>query len=194
VQNGQLRERKREATRNALQEAAVRLFSEKGFAATSVDEIAAAADVSRSTFFRYFGSKEAVVFSAPDEAGERFLACIEARPAEEGPLRAVEEAFVEISRDAESQRRFAINREGLLASEPGLKAREAESTIMWTGRIAEALAHRDGESSPQTRHRVAAAICIALSRELGEEWLESGEDIERLIRGRFEILRQLARH
>jgi AcrR family transcriptional regulator len=190
-----LRERKKTATREALQEAAVRLFAEKGYAATSVDEIAAAADVSRSTFFRYFGSKEAVVFSAPDEMGERFLACIEARPAAEGPLKAVEEALVESGRDSDSeaQRTLAIHREGLLGSEPGLKAREAEIMIMWIGRIADALARRDGASTPQTQHRLAASICVAMGREMGEEWLESGQDLESLIRGRFDLLRRLTR-
>jgi AcrR family transcriptional regulator len=188
-----LRERKRAATREALHEAAVRLFSEKGYGETSVDEIAAAANVSRSTFFRYFGSKEAVVFSVPDEMGERFLDRIEERPPEEGALKAVEEALVAMGaqHDFEAMRSVAIDREGLLGTEPALKARQAELTVVWTNRIAETLAKRENASSPSARHRLAAAICVAMSREMGEEWLESGEDPEALARGRFDILREL---
>jgi AcrR family transcriptional regulator len=56
-----LRERKKERTRAELQRHALRLFRDHGYAATTVDDIAAAAEVSRSTFFRYFGTKEDVV-------------------------------------------------------------------------------------------------------------------------------------
>jgi AcrR family transcriptional regulator len=188
-----LRERKKLATREALHEAAVRLFVQNGYAATSVDEIAAAANVSRSTFFRYFGSKEAVVFAVPDDFGERYLELVMARPAEEGPLRAVEEALVQMASegDSESQRSIAIHREGLLESEPDLKARQAEMTVAWTTRLAGCLAERDGAGDPDASHRLAAAICVAMSREMGEEWLESGADPEQLVRGRFDLLRSL---
>jgi AcrR family transcriptional regulator len=194
VQKGSdLRERKKMATREALHEAAVKLFAQKGYGNTSVDEIAAAADVSRSTFFRYFGSKEAVVFSMPDDAGERYLELLAARPADEGPLKAVEEALVQLSTegDTESQRSVAIDREELLESEPDLKARQAELTDAWTARLAQGLADREGVDEPEARHRLVAAICVAMSQEMGEEWLESGIEPERLVRGRFDILRDL---
>ena len=70
-----LRERKKRATRLAIRDAAMRLFGEQGFAGTTIDQIAEAADVSRATVFTYFPTKEEIVFGdgslAIDELGRR---------------------------------------------------------------------------------------------------------------------------
>ncbi|WP_326636589.1 TetR family transcriptional regulator [Streptosporangium sp. NBC_01755] len=87
-----LRERKKQKTRLALIDAALSLFLEQGYEATTVDQIAAAVDVSPRTFFRYFATKEAVALSLPADGQEIVLAELTARPDDESPFTALSHA------------------------------------------------------------------------------------------------------
>jgi len=78
-----LRERKKLATWRAIQSAAVRLFEEQGYEATTVEQIAAAADVSRATFFNYFASKDAAVLDQDPAERLNWQALMDERPADE---------------------------------------------------------------------------------------------------------------
>src|SRR5882757_3838028 len=82
-----LRERKKIQTRQAIRSAAYRLFTEQGYDATPVDRIAAAADVSPSTVFRYFPTKEDIVLT--DEYDDEMAQDLRNRPADEPPLLSV---------------------------------------------------------------------------------------------------------
>src|SRR5271154_4796427 len=84
--SGGLRERKKARTRAAIREHALRLFREQGYDATTVDQIADAADVSPSTFFRYFPTKEDVVLQ--DDVDVLALGAFEAQPAGLTPVAA----------------------------------------------------------------------------------------------------------
>jgi AcrR family transcriptional regulator len=85
-----LRERKKARTRAAIREHAVRLFREQGYVATTVEQIAAAADVSPATFFRYFPTKEDVVLQ--DDMDILTMEALEAQPPELSPIAAVRAA------------------------------------------------------------------------------------------------------
>src|SRR5512147_435167 len=76
-----LRQRKRARTRAALIASALELFARQGYEATTIDEIAAAADVSPRTYFRYFATKEEVALG--EDVGHEIIGLIAARPAEE---------------------------------------------------------------------------------------------------------------
>jgi AcrR family transcriptional regulator len=74
------RERKKAATRQALADTALELFLERGFDQVSVREIAEAADVSTTTLFKHFPSKEALVFDDEDDHETALVACVRDRP------------------------------------------------------------------------------------------------------------------
>ena len=75
-----LRERKKAATRKAIHDGAIRLFGEQGFAGTTIDQIAVAADVSRATVFHYFPTKESIVFGDAPQAIAALAALLEDAP------------------------------------------------------------------------------------------------------------------
>jgi AcrR family transcriptional regulator len=95
------RERKKQRTREALVGAAFRLFLEKGFEATTVEEIADAVDVSSRTFFRYFASKEDVVLTFQDEQFATMLEVFASRPRNEPVMTALRHASVAVIRACE---------------------------------------------------------------------------------------------
>src|SRR5260370_6249464 len=92
-----LAERKRRAIRGELSEVALGLLTDRKFESLTIDVIAAAAGVSRRTFFRYFTSKEDVVFAFLDQWAVRLAADIVARPAHEDPVAAVQNSFRQLT-------------------------------------------------------------------------------------------------
>ncbi|CNE81636.1 TetR family transcriptional regulator [Mycobacterium tuberculosis] len=96
------RERKKQRTREALIDAAFTLFAEKGFDATTVEEIADAVDVSSRTFFRYFASKEDVALTFQEDQVRAVTAVLAARPADEPIMTALRRTVVEIARACEA--------------------------------------------------------------------------------------------
>jgi len=92
---GGLRERKKLRTRRTIVDAAHALFTDHGYDATTIEAIAAGADVSVRTFFRYFATKEEVALAPLDEVGELALAALERRPGDEPPLAALRAASLD---------------------------------------------------------------------------------------------------
>src|SRR5436309_4426840 len=88
-----LRERKKQKTRAQLTDAAFRLFGERGFDGTTIEDIVEQVEVSPRTFFRYFDSKEDVVIGFFDDMGLELRDMLDAQPAEEPPFTAVRDAL-----------------------------------------------------------------------------------------------------
>ena len=157
-----LRERKKEKTRLALETAALALFAEKGFDGTTVDEIAEACDVSQRTFFRYYSTKEDVLFADGDERLESVLAEIAARPAGEQPIRTVQAAFLTLVEEYAHDRERLILRSKIFDGSSGLRSHKFEQQQNWEAEITAALVARDLQatrrdadpSAPRDRRRV----------------------------------------
>src|ERR1700733_13760416 len=118
--------RKKERTRRQLAEAAGELFSERGYAATTIDDIAAAVDVSPRTFFRYFPTKEDLVVALGATSLDLFLDALRSRPLDESlqvaVAAAVEQSLAPGWEETERVRSFLT----LLRETPALRARWLE--------------------------------------------------------------------
>ena len=167
-----LRELKKRRTRAAIQEHALRLFEAQGYDATTVEQIAAAAEVSPATFFRYFKTKEDVVIE--DDYDPLLAAALEKAPADLPPLRAIRyalrEAFTQITPEEMEQ---VLSRTKLIMSVPALRARSLENLLATIDAVAPPLAARLGrpESDRTVRVLVGAAVGAWLTVIL--EWLAS---------------------
>lgn len=189
-----LRDDKKARTREALRAAAFRLFRAQGFDATTVDQIAVEAGVSRTTFFRYFATKEAVVFERGREIGEVFRRRVAERPRHENPLEAFEGALLALARDARGMdlAKESLEREELFDRNPSLRKRQAEHREEQIALVAQALADRDGRPV-DTEHKLAAMLGVVVSDSVREQWHESRAeaDPETLLREHFATLRAL---
>jgi AcrR family transcriptional regulator len=120
------RDQHREKTRRALIAAATALFRAHGYEKTTVDQIATAAAVSRRTFFRYFPTKDAVVFPHADERLAHFKALLEPRVGET-PLEAVRRACIATGRSFAADRDELVRQQRLIESHPILQAHERDA-------------------------------------------------------------------
>ncbi|MFI5054012.1 MAG: TetR family transcriptional regulator, partial [Acidimicrobiia bacterium] len=120
-----LRERKKAQTRQALQDAAMGLFVQQGFEGTTVEEIAEACDVSPRTFFRYFPTKEEVLFGDSQERCASLLAVLAAEPPELPPLVALQGALRAIALDYRDERALLLARAEIVQGSPNLRAYKA---------------------------------------------------------------------
>lgn len=172
-----IHERKRQAVRSYLSEVALRLLTDRDFDSVTVDEIAAAAGVSRRSFFRYFASKEDVVLQFLDQMAERLRDAVLARPAQESPLVAVHAALRPqvAAYVADADRTLAVVR--LLQRSPSLRARELESRQRMRELVAEAIGRRLGvDHRTDLRPRLLAGIALVPFDVAITTWVESRAD------------------
>jgi AcrR family transcriptional regulator len=150
-----LRERKKAKTRALIQEQAMRLFNEQGYQATTVEQIAEAAEVSPSTFFRYFGSKEDVV--AYDAWDPLVLEAWRASARELGPIGAIRSAMTTVFGSmTPEQKTEMMSRGRLLYLEPDLRAAAISELIRSTQMIIDELAVMVGRPADDFELRVFA--------------------------------------
>jgi AcrR family transcriptional regulator len=153
-----LRERKKLKTRAAIQREAMRLFLDRGFSATTIEDIAEAVEISPSTFFNYFESKEDVVFA--DELDPLILAAFDAQPAENNPVHRLRMAMRAVfGHLTPEQDKMMRERMQLMASTPELRGAMLSQFADIVDQIAHLLAPRVGRKRDDFAvHNLAGAV------------------------------------
>ncbi|MFD7666982.1 TetR/AcrR family transcriptional regulator [Streptomyces sp. NPDC059788] len=184
-----LRERKKIQTRQAIRRAAYRLFAEQGYDATPVDRIAEAADVSPSTVFRYFPTKEDIVLT--DEYDLCLEAGLRARPADEPMVESMRHATVEaLRRMTDEERAELVQRTRLVRDVPAIRGRTVENTARDSAMISAVLAERTGRSPEDLEIRVIATAIMAALQEAMLRWVTDGrqDSLEALVGRAMDVL------
>ena len=172
-----LRERRKRLTAAELEAAAYRLFGERGFEAVTVDDIAAEADVSRRTFFRYFASKEDVLLADHFVQLARLRDALAARPADEPVVTALRHALLSLTSDFEQRKEMVVLRARLMRETPSLQARSLVHQKLWEDAMQEMVAERLGvDPTTDLRPGVVAAATLAAMRVAFTNWLTAGCD------------------
>jgi AcrR family transcriptional regulator len=194
-----LRERKKQRTREALARAAIALFVEKGYDATTVDEIAAAVDVSQRTFFRYFAGKEEAALAVEDSVEAHFLDALAARPPEEPPFEALRNALADawdgINADVIELVPPSVHMRmhRLIESTPQLLAAQMRRSAVMEERVTAEIARREGvDPVSDPRPRIVVAALNSVMRSASRVW-STGDDLSvesmrRLCQDHFDLL------
>ena len=169
-----LRERKKQATREALRLAALRLAVEKGWDQVRVEDIAAEAGVSTRTFNNYFASKDEAFLATAYDRGARMQAALAARPAEEplwpAVINAVVHSFATETVDLRQAR--------WIRPTPTLAAEQLKATIVIEQGLADGIARRIGADLEHDLYpRLVAAAAISATRVTIEHWLRTESDL-----------------
>jgi AcrR family transcriptional regulator len=167
-----LRELKKTRTREAVQRAAMRLFDAKGYAGTTVEQIAAAAEISTATFYRYYSDKEDIVFGDDDRALVEEV--IAARPPDETVADSLGAVFLRLAAEFEADKDAVIVRMRLLHGVPGLQARRSATRQKTADLLARLLAPRARTDPDNHELRLAIAVALAAEAETLFYWARTG--------------------
>lgn len=157
-----LRERKKAKTMAAVQMHALRLFRELGYNATTVEQISEAAEISPSTFFRYFFTKEDVLLR--DNYDPVLVDAFEAQPSDRGPLQALRGAMVSAIADMSADELDTMReRNQLIMTVPELRAAALNNLTQTMQLIAELAAKRTGRKPDDAAVRTFAGAVIGVN-------------------------------
>jgi AcrR family transcriptional regulator len=179
-------------SRGRLQEAALALYSERGFDQTTAAQIAARAGLTERTFFRHFADKREVLFGGSALLQERIVAGVAAAPPEDGPLAAVGGGLAAAAvMLGEFRRDLSRQRHAVIAANPELRERELAKLADYAAAVARALHHR-GVGEPQAS--LAAEAGMTVLRVAVERWSSGGDDrdLAEVMRDSMAVLRAVA--
>jgi AcrR family transcriptional regulator len=186
-----LRERKKADTRRRLMTLALRLFEERGFERTTVEEIAAAADVAPRTFFRYFPSKVDVLFGDHDELVTLLRDALAARSHDATVVQAVRQSTLDAAERLHDDPGLYLTRSRLTYAIPAAYARSRQLDADYENVIAEALAAARGtDATTDLNARATARAAWSATRAARDVWLASDGQLDpkQLINDAFDLL------
>jgi len=185
-----LRDKHKNQTRRALRNAALGLFAKQGYDATTIEEIAEKAGVSTRTFFRYFPTKEDVLYHGERDWVQMFVDVYATQPAKLNDLDAMRIALETLApRISKSRRSLLLSRRAAKSS-PTLRGIENDHQRENTEILAQAVANRRGQSLPDEACGLLAAVALLAHLRALEIWLNgSGSaDLATAITKEFKIL------
>ncbi|MDQ0772851.1 AcrR family transcriptional regulator [Streptomyces aurantiacus] len=169
-----LRERKKARTKAAIQREAVRLFREQGYTGTTVEQIAEAAEVAPSTVFRYFPTKQDLVFSRDYDLP--FATMFQAQSPDLTPIQAERQAIRTMLEDVTDQE-LALQRERwlLIVSEPELWGASLGSITRSMQVMSEQVAKRAGRDAGDAAVRAYTGAVFGVMLQVSLEWANDPE-------------------
>lgn len=182
--------------RRQLAAAAMELFATKGYAATTVDEIAATAGVARRTFFRHFRSKEEAIFPDHDDTLERAKAVLDAAPPRENPIDTVCRGIKEVMKMYAASPAVSFERYRLTREVPALREREIASVARYERLFTRYLLSQFDEQSHNGDEpllaEVASSAVVTAHNHVLRRWLRRGGegDVEAELDHAFAIVRR----
>ncbi|OQO90898.1 TetR family transcriptional regulator [Saccharomonospora piscinae] len=168
-----LRERKKLRTRTALEDTALRLFHERGFDATTLDDLVEAVEVSKRTFFRNYASKEDVALAAEIRLWDTYIETLRTHPMRGRLLDMVRDCLTSAVRELgpDWDRRFIATRR-LIAGTPALRDRSLLLSVTVPDRVVEVLEDRTGIDGRQdVRLRLVGELALSAWRCGAKNWV-----------------------
>lgn len=185
-----LRERKKRDRRRQIEDVAIELFEQQGFDATTIEQIAAAADIAPRTFFSYFDTKDDVVIADYADRLGRILHELDQRPIDEPTWRALRASFSTVASDYAAEADGLARRFRIMATTPSVQARSLQLQAGWEHTLAAHLATRMDAASSDPTPRLLAATAVAVMRAALQHWLTTPQPVElpTLVRDAFDRL------
>jgi TetR/AcrR family transcriptional regulator, regulator of mycofactocin system len=158
-----------------LEQISLRLFTEQGFAETTVEQIAAAAGVSRRTFFRYFDSKSDVLWQAFDGEVQRLRAAFDGVPGGVPLMDAIRQVVVGANRYRAEDVPELRTRMNLIGSVPALQASAAHHYDAWEQAVSEFAAARLGQPADSLFPLAVGRATLAVCRSAYDRWVDRAD-------------------
>jgi TetR/AcrR family transcriptional regulator, regulator of mycofactocin system len=188
-----LRQRKKDRTRRQMLSAALELFEQQGYENTSVEQIAARAETSPATFFRYFASKDEVLFLDEQQSAADLASAVAARADSTADVAALADPIVEYAQRAAGRSENGARRMRIIMATPSLETRSLRMRLLWERALAHQLAQEAGQATPSFEQNVVASLAVSCYVTALREWpgvttpRRATTSIERLTRRALDV-------